>query len=169
MSTCTDATVLSEVECTGNFTLTSELCAYLPTVAEELACKSSVSGAPFPRLWTPYPSQVVYAGESFADTPHSMLVVRACVSHYQPCIVHVFMRRGVWGGSQVFELLIGENWPSIMLNAVDGGNGVGVISENANPSAALYFILSQVWCFGQLIFYFLRWAPLCVSLCLIFL
>jgi hypothetical protein len=141
MSTCVDPTISTQIECNGTFVLSGESCAYLPTEEEELACKRNVSGVPFPRLWTTFGNQNLYAGESFADTPHSMLVVRLenCDALNIPveCVASSFY-------VQVFELLIGENWPSIMINAVDGGFGNGESKPNANPAAALYFILAGV-------------------------
>lgn len=110
MSRCTDSSIMTQDECVGTFPLTGDLCAYLPSLDQELACKQNVNGVPFPRLWKTFPSSNSppnYAGESFSDTPHSMLVVRRsagtdrmlpfCYSHARP--------------PQVFELLIGENWP----------------------------------------------------------
>lgn len=85
MPRCTDSTISTQEDCTGTFVLHGDLCAYLPTLAQEKACKQSSAGVLFPRLWTTYPTSINYAGESFADTPHSLLVV--------------------------FELLMGENWP----------------------------------------------------------
>jgi hypothetical protein len=76
MATCTDASIAVQADCIGTFFVTGEACAYLPTIAEEKACRMNVTGALFPRLWTTYGNENIYAGESFADTPHSMLVVR---------------------------------------------------------------------------------------------
>jgi hypothetical protein len=43
-----------------------------------------------------------------------------------------------------FELVTGSGWPSIMLQAVNGGAGDGHPRINANPSATLYFVVSQL-------------------------
>ena len=99
MSTCTDPSITTAADCVGTFNVTGELCAYLPTVAAELACKNSTTGAPFDRLWLPFPSQVsscvcaaqtscplstptrsslvqtVYSGQNFDDAGHAMVVM----------------------------------------------------------------------------------------------
>lgn len=85
MARCTDSTITLQSACTGYFNVTGELCAYLPTLAEETACRASPTGALFPRLWQTFYTQAAYAGESFDDMPRSLLVV--------------------------FELVTGENWP----------------------------------------------------------
>jgi hypothetical protein len=118
MARCTDSSITTQAACVGTFTLTGELCGFLPTDAQEAACRASPSGAQFPRDWTTFYTQTAYAGESFDNMGRSLLVV--------------------------FELITGENWPVIMFNAVDGNLGRGVIIENSNPSAALYFMLSQI-------------------------
>lgn len=118
MARCTDSSISTEAACTGTFTLMDELCGYLPTQAQEAACRASATGAQFPREWMTFYTQTAYAGESFDNMGRSLLVV--------------------------FELVTGENWPVIMLNAVDGNFGSGVIVQNANPSAAIYFVLSQI-------------------------
>lgn len=105
MPRCTDSSITTEADCVGDFLLRGDLCAYLPSLAEELACKQNAAGVPFPRLWQTFASSTNYAGESFADTPHSLLVVRN-VLNWCSCVVHLLCC-----SHQVFELLIGENWP----------------------------------------------------------
>ena len=78
MPRCTDSSIFTETDCVGEFFLQGELCAYLPSLEQESACKQSYVGVPFPRLWTTFASSnnpPSYAGEDFSDTPHSMLVV----------------------------------------------------------------------------------------------
>ena len=78
MPRCTDPSVTIETDCVGNFLLQGDLCAYLPSLEQELACKQNIDGVLFPRLWKTFPSSNSppnYAGESFEDTPHSLLVV----------------------------------------------------------------------------------------------
>ena len=58
MATCTDPSITMKELCVGVFNATGDLCAYMPTLAEELTCKASIFGSPFPRLWQTYYSQV---------------------------------------------------------------------------------------------------------------
>lgn len=121
MARCTDSSISTAAACTGSFTLTAQLCGYAPTVAAEATCRAAgAAGASFPRLWTTFSTQTAYAGESFDSLGRALLVV--------------------------FELVTGENWPVIMFNAVDGiGDNGGAVVENSNPSAAVYFVLSQIF------------------------
>lgn len=117
MSICTDPSVSNIRDCKGTFQLTGEECAFLPTDTLEAACKLNATGTSFPRLWTTFqnPDQ---SPESFDSIARSMLVV--------------------------FELMTGGSWPVIMFSAVNGGDGTGNPRPYANPSAAIFFIISQV-------------------------
>ena len=65
MARCTDDSITDRQDCTGSFNVTGELCSYLPTEAADVACRLSSVGAPFPRQWQTFPTQTLYAGESF--------------------------------------------------------------------------------------------------------
>lgn len=125
MDICTDPSVSNKANCTGSFQLTGQDCAFLPTDTLEAACKLNASGTAFPRLWTTFQNEDV-SPESFDDISRSMLVV--------------------------FELMTGGSWPVIMFSAVNGGDGTGNPRRYANPSAAIFFIMSQVRvCHGLLV------------------
>jgi hypothetical protein len=55
LSSCNDPSVSDAGACTGTFQLVDGACALLPTDAEEAACRGSVAGVAFPRLWAPAP------------------------------------------------------------------------------------------------------------------
>jgi hypothetical protein len=52
---CNDSAITSQQACTGTFNVTGDLCGWLPTLAQEDACRGSYYGARFPRMWAPYP------------------------------------------------------------------------------------------------------------------
>lgn len=73
MSRCTDPTITVASACVGSFNLTGELCAFLPSTAEEVACKVSANGTSFPRLWNTLATQNGIPGESFDNVPRALL------------------------------------------------------------------------------------------------
>lgn len=40
--------------------------------------------------------------------------------------------------------LSGENWPVIMVTAIDGNYGSGTIVQDSDEAAGIYFLLSQI-------------------------
>lgn len=75
MSRCTDSSVSSFAACTGYFNTTGIACALQPTPDLETACLKSPVGLPFPRLWTPFPTEDGLPGDSFDDLPRSLLAI----------------------------------------------------------------------------------------------
>jgi hypothetical protein len=63
-----DPTVQTQATCVGIMTITGDQCAMLPTDALEDSCRSSLSGARFPRIWSPHP-------KNFDDIGHGMLTM----------------------------------------------------------------------------------------------
>ena len=91
MSRCTDSSISSFAECVGTFNTTGLECGFQPTETLEMACKMNPLGAPFPRLWMPFPTESGVPGESFDDLPRSLLSVfglltGACVMINTCCI-----------------------------------------------------------------------------------
>jgi len=54
LAACNDPDISYAKDCTGDFTLIGDMCAYLPTIQQEDACRNS-TGVLFPRIWAPIP------------------------------------------------------------------------------------------------------------------
>ena len=64
MARCTDNSITSASECVGSFYTTADVCVYQPTLADESACRLSVNGTAFPRLWKVFSTSTQFAGAS---------------------------------------------------------------------------------------------------------
>jgi hypothetical protein len=113
LSYCNDPEVAERADCTGTWTLVGDDCAMLPHATLEQACRESVTGADFPRVWQP-------VMRHFDDIFHAILTV--------------------------FEVATGEAWPDIAYPVMDSVGPDKPMVRNANPLAALYFIIIQVAC-----------------------
>ena len=144
MSRCTDPDISTYSECTGSFNATGLTCCLQPTYDLEQACLANPLGMPFPRLWMPFPTEDGVPGESFDDLPRALLSVFDLLTG-----VSLAYDSRVWMCSAFISCApTGENWPTIMMTAVDGSGGTGDkdtrVSLDANPAAALFFVLAQL-------------------------
>jgi hypothetical protein len=113
LSYCNDSSVAEKADCTGDWTLLGDNCAFLPHPALEQACRETTEGAQFPRRWQP-------VTQNFDDIFQAIRTV--------------------------FEVATGEAWPDIMEPVVDSVGPGKPMQREANPLAALYFIIIQVAC-----------------------
>jgi len=140
LNACNDPSASSAAACVGNWTLTGSACALLPTEAAEAACRAWDGVAPA------LPAAVAAAAAAAAANANAVNATLLQPPFTFPRLWEPLQPNWDNLGSallQMFLLLDGENWPSFMYATVDGAEDeVSGLSRNANPSYAVFFLMS---------------------------